>query len=114
MSENKTKPDVVDTGLTFVGYPVLLGARNDGLVPKLAECLILTRLDRYLFKFCRSMYEGMCDREGRKTIVEGAMPWSDGTGPRSLSERADERAKAFVQKCLAEAEAKHRWYQFWK
>jgi hypothetical protein len=108
----ETKPDFVDTGLTFKGYPVLLGARK--VSPQLADILILTSLDRYLFISCQSIYEGYCSLHSRKTMVEGVMPWPDGKGPRSLSERADERAKAFVQKCLDEAKAKRKWCQFWK
>jgi len=110
----ETKPDYVYTGLTFNGYPVLLGARKDLLAPRLADYLTLTRLDRELFKYCHNVYEMLCDRDNKRTIVNDAMSWPEGKGPRSISERAVERAKELIQACLAEEKANHKWYQFWK
>ena len=102
----------VDTGLCFKSYPVLLGARKeDSPVPKLADYLTLTRLDRCLFKYCRSIYEGHCDLQGSETMVKDAMSWPEGKGPKSIEERANE----FIQSCMTKAGYKpKRWYQFWK
>lgn len=109
--------DVVDTGLCFKGYPVLLGARkfSSDSVPQVADSRILTSLDRNLFRYCQSLYEGACDLNDRKILVEGASPWPEGKGPKSIEERAQIRANEFIQNCMAKAGYKpKRWYQFWK
>ena len=61
--------NIVDTGVTFKGYPVLLGPRI--IDDKTADKLVLTHLDRFLrreFPYLESM---IADSE---TFVKGALP----------------------------------------
>jgi len=65
--------NIVDTGVTFKGYPVLLGPRI--VDDKTADKLALTLLDRFLrreFPYLDSMIAGS------DTFVKGALPRKEG------------------------------------
>jgi len=60
---------IVDTGITFKGYPVLLGPRN--IDHNKADKFVLTQLDRFLRKHFPSLYYLVANG---KTFVRGALP----------------------------------------
>ena len=62
---------IVDTGLTFKGHPVLLGP---SAMNRTADALVLTHLDRFLYKRCYTLYRLVCDIHGLDTLVTGAVP----------------------------------------
>lgn len=61
--------NIVDTGVTFKGYPVLLGPRL--IDDKTADKLVLTSLDRFLR--CEFPYLDNMIAYG-ETFVKGALP----------------------------------------
>ena len=101
---------IVDTGLTFKGHPVLLGPSNP--LGRTADSLVLTLLDRYIFKHEPSLYEMVCENTGKSTLVDGAIPWPEGKGPRTPQEREAE----FYSRLVATPTVhppKRRWWHFW-
>lgn len=60
------------TGLVFYRHPIILGP--DEITGKKADKIILTRLDRYIERMLPTLYEMLTKIEGRRVLVDGAVP----------------------------------------
>ena len=70
--------NIVDTGVTFKGHPVLLGPRI--IDDKTADKLVLTQLDRFLRREFPYLELEIADSE---TFVKGASPPREKTNDQS-------------------------------